>query len=115
MGEWTGLAGKLEEAPFPLVMAVNRHMIPNATVPADWPSHWQVTGFLFVPDPPEDEVAPFVKEFVMESDLPVVYLGFGSMPAPDPLVLLKRAMTVCKHVQVRCSLCGMVCLGRSSQ
>jgi UDP:flavonoid glycosyltransferase YjiC (YdhE family) len=35
---------------------------------------------------------------------PVIYLGFGSMPAPNPLMLVKMAVDTCEKASCRAVL-----------
>jgi hypothetical protein len=53
----------------------------------------QYTGFAFVPDAKEGDVDPELRRFVAAGE-PPVYLGFGSMPAPDPKKLVQMAAEV---------------------
>lgn len=65
--------------PFPVLHAYSAAV---AARPADWPSHVDVTGWLL----PEASDAPLdesVERFLEDGDAPV-YVGFGSMPLPDP-------------------------------
>jgi len=105
--DWTGIVSRYDED-LPLILAINRAVIPNSRVPADWPKHWLVSGFFFVPPTPIDLVKPEIRNFVENTmtDKPLIYLGFGSMPAPDPEVLIKRAVVVAKKLDVRVVLCA---------
>jgi len=108
---WTGIAGKCDEG-LPLLMGINRHIIPTGVRPADWKENFVVTGFLFVPPYKDEQVSDVVRNFVehrtdSESPkTPLIYLGFGSMPAPEPLVMLKRAQIVSEKLKVRVVLCA---------
>lgn len=61
----------------------------------------QFTGFAFVPDAKEADIDPRLRAFV-EAGPPPVYLGFGSMPAPDPQKLLDTAAEVRAQLRPRC-------------
>jgi len=103
--EWTGIASRYDDG-LPLILAINRHIIPNSTVPPDWPKHFKMPGFFFVEDTPADQIDPVIRSFVENQEKPIVYLGFGSMPAPEPLALIKRAVNVSKQLDVRVVLCA---------
>ena len=63
----------------PALTTVSKHVLQR---PADWDTHFQVTGYLFDDDPqwqpPQD-----LSEFLATGDAPV-YIGFGSMPDSKP-------------------------------
>ena len=103
-----GTASVLFENPkFPTILAINRSVIPGEKRPDDWPEQFKIPGFFFVPDTPDDEVDPRIRSFIdNEPENPPVYLGFGSMPAPDPLVLVKIAIGLVEQLNVRAVLCA---------
>lgn len=63
----------------PALTTVSKHVFQR---PADWHDQWQVTGFLFDDDsdwsPPQE-----LTDFLEVGEAPV-YIGFGSMPDPNP-------------------------------
>lgn len=63
----------------PALTTVSRHVVPR---PADWPEHFQVTGYLFDDDPYWTPPQSLV-EFLAAGE-PPVYIGFGSMPDSKP-------------------------------
>jgi sterol 3beta-glucosyltransferase len=65
----------------PALTTVSRHVVQR---PADWASHFQVTGYLF-DDDPEWTPPPDLSDFLAAGDAPV-YIGFGSMPDSKPQV-----------------------------
>jgi sterol 3beta-glucosyltransferase len=69
--------------PVPVLHAYSAHVVPR---PADWPASAQVTGYWLLPRTPGWTPPRRLAEF-LEADEPVVYLGFGSMPGPDPEAL----------------------------
>jgi sterol 3beta-glucosyltransferase len=87
-------------------MGFNRHLIPTTQIPKDWPKEAAVCGFLFVPRTPEEEVAQELRDFVSSAERPPVYLGFGSMPAPNPKALLQAAIQVVKQLDCWAVLCA---------
>ena len=103
---WKGVVYRFEEG-WPLLLGLNKAMLPYGKIPEDYPKNFNVTGFNFVPSVPVEEVDARIIKFVESSDgKPIVYLGFGSMPAPDPSVLLKLSLTVLKHCKVRIIICA---------
>jgi hypothetical protein len=96
-------------ADIPVVMMCSSHVVPGLKPPADWPANCHLTGFAFSPAATaEADVEPRLREFVLqgggaggeqqqqqgsEASAPL-YLGFGSMPAPDPKALLELAVQV---------------------
>ena len=69
--------------PVPVLHAYSAHVVPR---PADWPASAQVTGYWLLPSAPGWTPPRRLAEFLEAGD-PVVYLGFGSMPGPDPEAL----------------------------
>lgn len=89
---------------------------PHRRVPADYPANVKMEGFIFVPSVDESSISPELQQFFLiaepgpffhttsgavHAQKPVLYFGFGSMPAPDPLALLKIAMDVCTSLRCR--------------
>jgi sterol 3beta-glucosyltransferase len=66
-------------APVPVLHAFSAHVVPP---PADWPASAHVTGYWLLP-PASDCPSHRLAEFLGAGE-PAVYLGFGSMPGPDP-------------------------------
>lgn len=75
---------------------MNDQRIPNLfafsqcilTRPKDWPEHTDITGFLSVPfdekiSHPMDEIPAGLKDWLLAGEKPI-YIGFGSMPVPNP-------------------------------
>lgn len=86
---------------------------PRQAVPADYPLYAHLNGFIFVPTTDESNIDPVLKNFIYSTNIstnatnaagstiprdgieivtnmckPIIYLGFGSMPTPDPLALI---------------------------
>ena len=59
----------------PVLYGYSQHTFPR---PADWPDNLHVTGYWFL-DPPPDWTPPFALTHFLESGLPPIYVGFGSM------------------------------------
>jgi sterol 3beta-glucosyltransferase len=67
-------------APVTVLHGFSTHVLPR---PADWPATAHVTGYWTLPAAPGWAPPRRLAEFLDYPD-PVVYLGFGSMPVPDP-------------------------------
>jgi hypothetical protein len=95
----------------PVIMMCSSHVVPGFKAPADWPANCHMTGFAFSPDATaEADVEPRLREFMLQGAVAAeeqqqqqqqggeasapLYLGFGSMPAPDPKALLEMAAKV---------------------
>ena len=100
----TGPLGVIEKHNFPCLVASSRVTCgPKMTVPADYPPYATVGGFVF---PPEDaiELDRRLVDFVESSSsvaVPIVYLGWGSMPAPDPVRMIRLARDLCDAASCR--------------
>jgi len=75
--------------PVPVLHAYSAHVVPR---PADWPASAQVTGYWLLPRTPGWTPPRRLAEF-LEAGEPVIYLGFGSMPGPDPEALAAALAT----------------------
>lgn len=76
-------------------------------VPADFPPHVRVGGFLFAADVLSDAVSvdPKLAKFMAVSGAPpVICFDFGSMPATQPEHLLQIGIDTCKQLGCRCVL-----------
>jgi sterol 3beta-glucosyltransferase len=80
--------------PVPVLHAFSAHVV--LPPPADWPDTAAVTGYWLRPSAPGWTPPGRLAEFV-EGGQPVVYLGFGSMPGPDP----GRLVAAADHTGVR--------------
>jgi sterol 3beta-glucosyltransferase len=100
----TGPLGVIEKHNFPCLVASSRVTCgPKMTVPADYPPYATVGGFVF---PPDDaiELDRRLVDFVESSSsaaVPIVYLGWGSMPAPDPARMIRLARGLCDAASCR--------------
>jgi sterol 3beta-glucosyltransferase len=74
-------------APVTVLHSFSAHVVPR---PADWPATAHITGYWMLPAAPDWSPPRRLAEFLDHGD-PVVYIGFGSMPSPDP-ERLARAM-----------------------
>jgi sterol 3beta-glucosyltransferase len=100
----TGPLATLERYGFPCIVA-SSHVTcgPKMVVPSDYPPYAIVGGFIFPPDDAIDldnRLVDFV-ESSSSSNKPIVYLGWGSMPAPDPVRLIELARGLCDAASCR--------------
>lgn len=76
--------------------------------PDDYPAHVTLGGFAFpeatLSNGVESQLHSFVEGGAALVTSPIVYLGFGSMPAPDITVPLQLAVDVCRQLDCRCVL-----------
>ncbi|RHY39917.1 hypothetical protein DYB30_005360 [Aphanomyces astaci] len=88
---------------------------PKRRVPLDYtPGKVVFSGFLFpTTSQPEPEL---LKAFLSkDTSIPVIYIGFGSMPTLEPLALVQLAVDVCKIANCRCVLAaGWTSMAQSS-
>ncbi|MCG8346219.1 MAG: glycosyltransferase [Chloroflexales bacterium] len=66
--------------PVPVLLSISPHVLPP---PSDWPDHFVETGYWFLDahndwQPPTDLIA------FLNAGPPPIYIGFGSMPSPNP-------------------------------
>ncbi|GAA5019242.1 glycosyltransferase [Terrabacter aeriphilus] len=64
----------------PTLLAASPHVVPPAD---DWPAALRQTGYWVRDDDTAGTVPPDLEAFLDRGD-PPVYVGFGSMPTPDP-------------------------------
>ncbi len=83
--------------PVTVLHAYSPHVVPQ---PADWPATAHVTGYWTLPAAP-DWVPPRRLAEFLDATEPVVYLGFGSMPGPDPRRLAEAITVAARQVGVR--------------
>lgn len=112
----TGPFGVFEERNnFPVLVACSSALCgPRMTVPEDYPPYAIVGGFIFPPDDAialDDRLVDFVEGSRDDDDCrPIVYLGWGSMPAPDPVRMIELARGLCDASSCR----GVLVAGWSS-
>jgi sterol 3beta-glucosyltransferase len=89
--------------PVTVLHSYSAHVVPR---PADWPATAHITGYWMLPTAPNLPTAPDwspprrLAEFVGHGD-PVVYIGFGSMPSPDPRGLAEALTAAVEQAGVR--------------
>jgi len=75
--------------PVAVLHSFSAHVVPR---PADWPPAAHITGYWVLAAAPRWSPPRRLAEF-LETSEPVVYIGFGSMPVPDPGRLAAAIMT----------------------
>ena len=88
--------------PVTVLHAYSPHVVPR---PADWPATAHVTGYWTLPSGPDLGAPAPLAEF-LDAPEPVVYLGFGSMPGPDPQRLADAVMAAARQAGVRVLVCS---------
>ena len=88
LGKWRqetlGLRGRrAARGPIATLYAYSASVVPK---PADWDSSVLVSGYWFLDDGGDWEVPAGLAEFLAKGDSPI-YVGFGSMPGVDPVML----------------------------
>jgi sterol 3beta-glucosyltransferase len=83
----------------PVLHAFSAHVVPP---PADWPASAHVTGYWLLPAAPGWSPPRRLAEFLGTGE-PTVYLGFGSMPGPDPERLAAALMAAVRRAVVASS------------
>ncbi|KAL8283480.1 hypothetical protein RQP46_005583 [Phenoliferia psychrophenolica] len=90
----------LERLRIPTTFCWSPALIPK---PKDWKSHIDVSGFLFHPSgsdyTPDAELVRF-----LDQGEPPVYIGFGSVPVPDPATFVSILLDAVKASGVRALL-----------
>jgi sterol 3beta-glucosyltransferase len=74
------VAHVLSKAQVPVIMHYSRHLMP---VPTDWNANVHVVGAWTLPAP-DDWTPPEALSAFLEGGSPPVFVGFGSMPLPNP-------------------------------
>ena len=76
---------KVSAAKIPTLYAVSQALVPR---PADWPAEIETTGFIVLPaknrQANKADLIPDALTTWLQGGTPPIYVGFGSMPIPDP-------------------------------
>ena len=86
----------LDGGPGPVLHAISRHVLPR---PADWPASADMTGYWFLGESQaalSDDLLDF-----LDSGEPPVFVGFGSMPSPDPAATTSLVLKALARAGVR--------------
>jgi sterol 3beta-glucosyltransferase len=87
--------------PFPIIHAYSPAVVPQ---PPDWPAHVATTGWL-LPEPSTDPLPDHVEQFLAAGP-PPLYVGFGSMPVPDPETTAQLLLGALQRTGQRAIVCG---------
>jgi sterol 3beta-glucosyltransferase len=87
--------------PIRLLHAYSPEVVPR---PRDWPAHVTVTGWL-LPEPSPEPLPESVERF-LEQGPPPIYIGFGSMPIPDPDGTAQMLVAALRRAGQRALVCG---------
>jgi sterol 3beta-glucosyltransferase len=97
-----GIVGLIEARRPPILIACSNLLCgPQRRVPGDYPPNAVVRGFVFVPPADEGSIPAALPAFLRDASKPVIYLGFGSMPAADPAALVRMAVGVCVNAKCK--------------
>jgi len=81
----------------PTLLAASPCVVPQA---ADWPPALRQTGYWVRDDTSDERLGPDLEAF-LAGGAPPVYVGFGSMPTPDPGAVVRDATAVLGRLGVR--------------
>ena len=108
-----GLVEIMEQKSTPTIIACSPLMCgPKQCVPSDYPSTALLAGFVFVPSTLESAIPQDLIEFMQHDPMlsksietrSIVYFGFGSMPAPNPIELVRITIETCRLSRCRAVL-----------
>jgi sterol 3beta-glucosyltransferase len=96
----------IADARVPVIHAFSEELIKR---PLDWKEHHLVTGFLILDGVKRsennfDNTSAQLNKWLAEGSKPV-YIGFGSIPVPDPLRLMQAITHLLNSTQERVLLC----------
>ena len=99
----------------PTLLAASPAVVPHA---ADWPAGLRQTGYWVdagdLPEGVSEALGPDLAQFLADGP-PPVYIGFGSMPTPDPEGVARDLLAVLDRLGVRGVLsAGLAGLGLAS-
>lgn len=107
-----GISDILDISQPPILIACSKLLCgAKREVPGDYPSNAHLEGFAFVPSEPlsisidvnssQSRLSAFIESTSLSSNETksrLIYFGFGSMPAPEPILLIRLAIDVCKKL-----------------
>lgn len=79
---------EIRQRQIPTLYAYSPSLMPK---PADWDEHQHVTGYWFLPPPPDWQPAPELLRFLQDGAAPV-YIGFGSVSGRNPAQQTRTAL-----------------------
>lgn len=96
-----GIADILDRTSPPIIIACSRLLCgKRGVVPSDYPANVNLVGFYFVPPSNDSDISEqsVLDFFHQTSSMKTIYLGFGSMPAPNPLALIQLVVSITKNL-----------------
>jgi UDP:flavonoid glycosyltransferase YjiC (YdhE family) len=88
--------------PVPVLHAFSPWLVPR---PRDWAAHVEVTGW-WTGSPSPDELPEDVERFLSAGD-PPLFIGFGSMPLPQPERVAEIIVGALRRTGQRALICGL--------
>jgi sterol 3beta-glucosyltransferase len=107
-----GMSDIIDALKAPVIISYSRYLCPNQRVPSDYPVYAHLHGFIVVPDVDESQIDSKLIQFMdlsKSNNRNVIYLGFGSMPAPD----IDELINLCIDICVLCDCNGVLVAGWS--
>lgn len=97
-----GIADVIDILKPPIIISYSPYLCPHQRVPFDYPYYVTMKGFVFVPPTNNEDISLELRNFFEYNDTkPIVYFGFGSMPAPNPLELMQLVVSCMKDCNCR--------------
>lgn len=98
-----GISGIIDAMKPPILVTCSPLICLNKRIPFDYPANAHMLGFVFVPPSSDASIPTAVHEFLAfpHDTRPIVYFGFGSMPAPNPLELMQLVIKCIDMLNVR--------------
>ncbi len=96
----------------PILKIITKDRIPNLHCfspsllarPNDWPAEIDITGFLFLPAKVQSDMPAGLNEWLANGEKPV-YIGFGSIPVPDPRLFKSILISLLEKTRHRFVFC----------
>ncbi len=89
---WWGNIRRMAQERIPVIQGFSEHVIPTQP---EWGDHIHTTGYWMLDEPalqPSDTLLKF-----LEAGDPPVFIGFGSMPVPDPAGTTRLILDALEH------------------
>ncbi len=104
---------KMPKLKIPLLKQIEVEKIPNLHCfspsllarPSDWQENNDITGFLFLPVSTTDNIRDNLKQWLEDGERPV-YIGFGSIPVPDPGLITLAIKYLIENTSHRILFCS---------
>lgn len=93
---WWGNMRRMKRERVPVIQGFSEHVIPTQ---AEWSDHVHTTGYWTLDESSWEPSAALVK--FLEAGEPPVFIGFGSMPVPDPTVTTRLILEALRQAGKR--------------